>query len=210
MKFWEKTCCIFQLFLGVFVAKVKSDVSTVGSATTLHCNHSIVNFTMVTWRVKLPNQSSCFLSTRGNVIERNCSHRIQLDLDKERTSLRIHDIVLLDEGNYTCEIVNRTGTFRDTVSLQVLVAEGHNIYLILGGTIVFVLLLGIFLFWKRSNIRNCLSVKKDNPDTRENPDMIVEEVEPYASFTETVNTIYDSIQDLPDYKATNLHPMQKA
>ncbi|KAG8546310.1 hypothetical protein GDO81_019255 [Engystomops pustulosus] len=120
MKFWEKTCCIFQLFLGVFVAKVKSDVSTVGSATTLHCNHSIVNFTMVTWRVKLSNQSSCFLSTRGNGNERNCSHRIDLDLDKERTSLRIHNIVVLDEGNYTCEIVNRTGTFRDTVSLQVL------------------------------------------------------------------------------------------
>ncbi|CAN2391325.1 hypothetical protein PRIEUP_LOCUS1364, partial [Pristimantis euphronides] len=286
MKTREKTHFTFQLFLLVCVAKIKSDTSSVhvGDDTVLHCIHSIENFTMVTWTVDFLNQSSCFLSTIGNGTTANCSHRIHMAIHKNETSLRIQNSTVLDEGKYTCQIVNILGTFLHTVWLHVLVApfvsinydeNGHpecraiggkpaanilwspesykvktlsnterngtttvislyntsnvpevtcivshpsftnpierhlsrlalgaganNLILILSVIILLLLLLGLILFWKRSNLRTFFSAKK-SPATQENPVVIMEEVEPYASFTEKVNSIYNTTYDLAEYK----------
>ncbi|XP_044143575.1 cell surface glycoprotein CD200 receptor 1-B-like [Bufo gargarizans] len=287
MKFYQKTCFAFQLFLFVSATKVKSDVLTVhlGEVAVLHCVHSTENFSIVTWTMDFHNKSSCYLSTMGNATEESCNGRMHLDIDNNKTSLRIHSSTVFDEGNYTCQIVNKSGTFLYTVALQVLVkpflsmktdengnpecravggkpaaniswtpestddvktrsnrelngtttvissyntsnkdvtcivshptftspmerrlskltlgAGGNNLILILCIITVLVLLLGLILFSKRSNLRTCLNMKHDSSAARENPVVMVEEVEPYASFTETVNTIYSSTYDLAEYK----------
>lgn len=265
------------------------DVSTVlvGSDTLLHCLHSIENFTIVTWKGSFLTQSPCYISTIGNRSDRTCHYRMHMNIEKNITSLRIQNITALDEGNYTCEIVNQTGTYPYTVALQVLAepfvlikidenghpecqavggkpaanilwtpespydvktwniteqngtttvissyntsnisevtcivshpiftmsierhlerfalgSAGNDLIPILGVVIVivlFMLLLGIVVFWKRSDLRTCFRVKKDGTVTPENP--VFEEVEPYASFTQKVNTIYDFTRDPEENK----------
>ncbi|XP_075707122.1 cell surface glycoprotein CD200 receptor 1-like [Rhinoderma darwinii] len=290
MKIQERIHFTFQLFLFVCVAKAKADVLTadVGDDAVLHCVHTIENFIMATWAMDFLNRSSCFLSTIGNGTLGNCSHQMHLDIDKNKMSLRIDNIMVRNEGNYTCQVVNRSGTFLYTVVLQVLAepfvlikidenghpecqaiggkpaaniswipestlkvktrsntelngtttvmssyntsniteatctvyhptftspierhlsrhalgAGANNLILIPVLIIIFVLLLGIVLFWQRSNLRTCFSTKKGSPATYENPVVIVEEVEPYASFTVKVNTVYSSTNDLAQYKGT--------
>ncbi|KAG9466249.1 cell surface glycoprotein CD200 receptor 1-A-like [Eleutherodactylus coqui] len=287
MKSQEKAFFTFLLFLLVCLVKVKSDVLTVhvGDDAVLHCSHSIEHFALLTWKVNFLNQSSCFMSTSNLGTQANCSSRMQLVIDKNQTSLRINNSMVLDDGNYTCEIAKRSGTFDYMITLQILAkpfvsikidgngypecraiggkpaakiswtpesykvktwnnaeqngtttvissyntsngpevtcivshptlanplerrlsslalsSGANNVTLILGVIIVLVLLLGLILVWRRANLRTCLGVKKDRPATRENPVVVMEEVEPYASFTVKVNTIYNSTYDLAEYK----------
>ncbi|XP_073526953.1 cell surface glycoprotein CD200 receptor 1-B-like [Phyllobates terribilis] len=285
----DKTCFTLQLFLLIWVNEIKTDFLRVhaGDEAVLHCIHSIKNFTMITWKVHSLNQSYCYLSTIGHVSKGNCSGRMHLDVDKNQTTLRIPNSMAIDDGNYTCDIVNGSGTFFHSVVLQVLAEpfvtinvdeNGHpecqaiggnpaaniswtpesedqvktwrktevngtttvfssyntsnvtevtciashptftnqierrisglvlgagpnHLILILSLILVFVLFLGILLWWQRSNIRTCLSMNRNSPTTQENPSTF-EEVEPYASFTEKVNTIYSTAGDFTEYKGT--------
>ncbi|XP_069801791.1 cell surface glycoprotein CD200 receptor 2-like [Dendropsophus ebraccatus] len=294
MKLQEKSCFMLQLFWLICAVKVKADVLTahVGEDTVLPCIHSMANFIVVTWKGSFLNQSSCFQSYNGSITKGNCNNRIQLDINKNKISLRIRNCMVLDEGNYTCEIVNKTGTYIDTVALQVLAKPfveiktnengypecraiggnpaaniswspepthkvvtwsnpeqngtttvislynssniinvtctvshptftnpmkkellqstpstlGTNILTLTLGVVtaglLFMLLVGI-LFWKRSNLRTCFCMKKNSPARQENPVFsheYEEEVEPYASFTEKVNTIYSYSRDPTEYK----------
>ncbi|XP_040195412.1 cell surface glycoprotein CD200 receptor 2-like [Rana temporaria] len=71
--------------------------------------------------------------------------------------------------------------------------------------VVLVVLVIILLLWKRSSLRNFFANKKeDTSGLQENPAVIVEEVEPYASFTQKVNTIYNSTSELSEAKEKNL------
>ncbi|XP_077155491.1 cell surface glycoprotein CD200 receptor 1-like isoform X2 [Ranitomeya variabilis] len=87
------------------------------------------------------------------------------------------------------------------LSRLVLGAGPNHLILSVSLILVFVLFLGILLFWQRSYIRTCLSVNTNSPTMQENPVMF-EEVEPYASFTEKVNTIYSTAGDFTEYKGT--------
>ncbi|XP_073433330.1 cell surface glycoprotein CD200 receptor 1-like [Dendrobates tinctorius] len=291
MKPQDKTRFTLQLILLVCVNEVKADFLRVpvGDEAVLHCIHSIKNFTMITWKVHSLNQPYCYLSTFGDDLKGNCSDRMHLDVDKNQTSLRIPSSMAIDDGNYTCEIVNGSGNFFHSVVLQVLAepfvtinvdgdghpecraiggnpaaniswtpesqekvktwnkieingtttvissyntsnvtevtcivshptftnpierrlsmpvlgAEANQLILILSVSLIliFVLFLGILLLWQRSYIRTCLSMNTNSPTMQENPGTI-EEVEPYASFTEKVNTIYSTAGDFTEYKGT--------
>ncbi|XP_063298266.1 cell surface glycoprotein CD200 receptor 2-like isoform X1 [Pelobates fuscus] len=70
-------------------------------------------------------------------------------------------------------------------------------------TVIFIIstiILGWLIFWQRSNIRKCLRVDKPNTASvnqgRDNAQQNTEEVEPYASFTQKINTIYNSTPQL--------------
>ncbi|XP_056416909.1 cell surface glycoprotein CD200 receptor 1-B-like isoform X2 [Hyla sarda] len=257
----------------------------------LHCQHSTENFIMVTWKGNFLNQPSCYLSNNRSITYGNCSNRMRVEIDKNETSLRIDKCTVFDEGNYTCEIVNKTGTFIHIVALNLLAepfilvktnengypecqairgkpaaniswipknpntvtsqeiiikknttitvissynstnftdvtcivshptfkssierhfrkrppSESNQLIVILGVIaflVLFVLLLGIILFWKRSDLRTCFSMNKESLATPDNP-VFEEEVEPYASFTEKVNTIYSYGRDPAEYKGAD-------
>ncbi|XP_077335893.1 cell surface glycoprotein CD200 receptor 1-like isoform X2 [Lithobates pipiens] len=71
--------------------------------------------------------------------------------------------------------------------------------------VVIVVLVTILLLWQRSSLRNFFANKKeDTSELQENPAVIVEDVEPYASFTQKVNTIYNSTSELSEAKEKNL------
>ncbi|XP_068122314.1 cell surface glycoprotein CD200 receptor 1-A-like [Hyperolius riggenbachi] len=71
--------------------------------------------------------------------------------------------------------------------------------------IIIVVALVTLLFWQRTNLRNLFENKKgDNSALTENPTVMVEEVEPYASFTQKVNTIYNSTNELSGTKEKSL------
>ncbi|XP_075118601.1 cell surface glycoprotein CD200 receptor 2-like [Leptodactylus fuscus] len=292
MKLREKNQLTLLLFLIVHVVKAKSDVSAVqvGRDAVLGCDLSIENFSLITWKVESPHQPSCYLSALRHDSRGNCSHRIHLTIDKNKTYLRIDNVAILDDGNYTCEVASRLGTFMSTVVLQVLAeplvlletdTNGHpvcraiggrpaaniswapeptsevmtrinlekngtatvissynatdmtnvtcvvshpsferpvhvrpaaltmgagagQLFLIVGLLSVLLLLLGIVLFWKRSNLRTCLSLKQKDGAAPEDPTSTdVDDVEPYASFTVKVNSIYDVASDIADCKEEN-------
>ncbi|NXI21587.1 MOR1A protein, partial [Sterrhoptilus dennistouni] len=78
---------------------------------------------MVTWRSN--SSSCCLLSYRTDFNEtsrQNCSERITWKYSSASDpALRIYPVNLGDEGNYTCEIVNREGNFKIFSSLTVIV-----------------------------------------------------------------------------------------
>ncbi|NWR43669.1 MO2R1 protein, partial [Regulus satrapa] len=78
---------------------------------------------LVTWKRNC--NSCCLLSYRRDHNESsrlNCSERITWKCSPDRDpTLRIYPVNLLDEGNYTCEIVNSKGNFHFFSSLAVIV-----------------------------------------------------------------------------------------
>ncbi|KAM4044991.1 cell surface glycoprotein CD200 receptor 1-B-like [Anomaloglossus baeobatrachus] len=296
MRRQEQTRFTPWLFLLVCVNKVKTDFLRVraGDEAVLHCNHSIMNFTMITWKVQFLHQPYCYLSAMENDNKTNCSREMHLDIDNNQMSLRVPDTMAIDDGNYTCEIVNTSGNFFYWNFLQVLVkpfviikmdenrhpecqaiggnpaaniswtpeprdavktwqkredngtttvfssyntsnvteftcivshptltnpierqlstlalgAGPNNVILIVSLILVFALILGMLLLWQRSNIRICLSVNRNSPEAQQNSNTI-EEVEPYASFTEKVNTIYSTAGDVTEYKGTQQRGAKK-
>lgn len=71
--------------------------------------------------------------------------------------------------------------------------------------VIIVVIVTILLLWQRSCLRNLFANKKeDTSELQENPAVIVEDVEPYASFTQKVNTIYNSTSELSEAKEKNL------
>lgn len=71
--------------------------------------------------------------------------------------------------------------------------------------VVIVVIVTILLLWQRPCLRNLFANKKeDTSELQENPTVIVEDVEPYASFTQKVNTIYNSTSELSEAKEKNL------
>ncbi|XP_072254458.1 cell surface glycoprotein CD200 receptor 1-like isoform X2 [Pyxicephalus adspersus] len=71
--------------------------------------------------------------------------------------------------------------------------------------VIIVIAITIILFWQRSNLRAiCTNKKGIVSDMQENPTVIVEELEPYASFTQKVNSIYNSTSELSEAKGKNM------
>ncbi|XP_053311495.1 cell surface glycoprotein CD200 receptor 1-B-like [Spea bombifrons] len=89
-----------------------------GTTALLDCEHDPGNTSiMITWEVHLLQSLSCLISTTDTDSYNNCSERII----NKNGSLEILNTHLTDKGNYTCEVVNDTGTFRNTVILEILV-----------------------------------------------------------------------------------------
>ncbi|XP_063812786.1 cell surface glycoprotein CD200 receptor 1-like isoform X2 [Pseudophryne corroboree] len=291
MQLWQAHI-ILKLLILTYRHMVMADISSVcaGNNTVLDCKHQPGDkLLMVTWKLHRLDRSHCYMSVirEENQTYNNCSNRMRLKLGGNRVSLRIDNSTISDEGNYTCEIVNQTGTYSSTVTLQVLAeplvlitlsqsgslecraiggnpaagiswtsesyndiksrnyTEGnrtttvistyrprdgnvteatcvvshptftdpvrrtitipvvgeYNIWWVSAPILILVFAIVIIMSWQHTRLRPCLGMEKDNTeDVQENPNVIIEEVEPYASFTQKVNTIYNSTNELSDEK----------
>ncbi|XP_053311494.1 cell surface glycoprotein CD200 receptor 1-like [Spea bombifrons] len=89
-----------------------------GTTALLDCEHVPGNTSiMITWQVHLLQSLSCLMSTKDKDSYNNCSERII----NKNVSLEILNTHLTDRGNYTCEVADDTGTFCNTVILEILV-----------------------------------------------------------------------------------------
>ncbi|CAH2219027.1 cell surface glyco CD200 receptor 1-A-like [Pelobates cultripes] len=89
-----------------------------GSVGILHCAHDPGDtFIMSTWYVLPLYKALCYMSMTDNNTFNNCTERAKQD----KMTLKILDTEITDTGEYTCEVINAEGTFKNNILLQVLV-----------------------------------------------------------------------------------------
>ncbi|XP_059680980.1 cell surface glycoprotein CD200 receptor 1-A-like [Gavia stellata] len=134
MKTPGKTLCVFVLLT---ITKVTRTVgfhrvsATVGNSPVLTCP-STSNLTMVTWKISPKVGGPCTLGYRAdqNKTDRtNCSDSMNWKFRPDRDpALKIRQVGLAHEGNYTCEAVATEGNFHRTYHLTVLVPPRLTLY----------------------------------------------------------------------------------
>ncbi|XP_030060791.1 cell surface glycoprotein CD200 receptor 1 [Microcaecilia unicolor] len=174
----------------------------VGTRILLSCfNTSVTTLNILIWKVELRNGSRCLLSFRTdkNDTFRNCSERMTwVSTPLLNFSLYLDSVDLTDEGNYICETVTSEGTFTRITTVTVLGPPSHtalyaSIYS-MASIMTICFSLGLFLLQKKEGLRKCC--RSMNPDVifpyaQEN--VQDDEVEPYASYIEKANVIYNSV-----------------
>ncbi|OXB62549.1 hypothetical protein ASZ78_014495 [Callipepla squamata] len=100
-----------------------SVLAYLGHSTVMTCP-SNTNITMVTWKISPKTGNLCILAYRIdlNKTERtNCNDRMNWRSRPDRDwALKIDQVRTVDEGNYTCEVVNEDGNFHCCYHLTVL------------------------------------------------------------------------------------------
>ncbi|OXB83341.1 UNVERIFIED_CONTAM: hypothetical protein H355_001778 [Colinus virginianus] len=100
-----------------------SVLAYLGHSTVMTCP-SNTNITMVTWKISPKTGNLCILAYRIdlNKTERtNCSDRMNWRSRPDWDwALKIDQVRMADEGNYTCEVVNEDGNFHCCYHLTVL------------------------------------------------------------------------------------------
>ncbi|XP_075053433.1 cell surface glycoprotein CD200 receptor 1-A-like isoform X2 [Mixophyes fleayi] len=107
----------------------------------------------------------------------------------------------------TCVVSHPTFTSPVRRLIKVPAVGQNNIWWASAPILLLVIAIGVIVFWQQTHFRYCLRKEKDNtPDMQENPTVTVEDVEPYASFTQKVNSIYNSTNELSESNEKNWSP----
>ncbi|KAM5180814.1 cell surface glycoprotein CD200 receptor 1-A-like [Mantella aurantiaca] len=111
-----------------------------------------------------------------------------------------------NETQATCVIHHPAFPHPVVLNITIPAAEIRTIlWVSVTAAVVIVVAVTILLLWQRSSLRNFFANKKRHiSELQENPTVMVEDVEPYASFTQKVNTIYNSTNELSEAKEKNL------
>uniref|UniRef100_A0A669QS76 Ig-like domain-containing protein n=1 Tax=Phasianus colchicus TaxID=9054 RepID=A0A669QS76_PHACC len=110
------------------INRVSADL---GHSTVMTCPNK-TNIIMVTWKISPKTGGQCILAyliDKNKTEKTNCSDRINWrsrpDWDH---ALEIQQVVMADEGNYTCEVVNVDANFHSLYHLTVLVSPRMALY----------------------------------------------------------------------------------
>ncbi|XP_021254852.1 cell surface glycoprotein CD200 receptor 1-B-like isoform X2 [Numida meleagris] len=102
-----------------------------GHSTVMICPNT-TSISMVTWKISTKTGGLCTLAYRFDqkkTDRTNCSDRMNWrsrpDWDR---ALKIQQVGMADEGNYTCEVVNADGNFHSHYHLTVLASPRTNLY----------------------------------------------------------------------------------
>ncbi|XP_069492076.1 cell surface glycoprotein CD200 receptor 1-A-like [Ambystoma mexicanum] len=138
-----------------------------------------------------------------------CRNEHQAHLDKTVTVISRYKRTSKNETNVTCMVAHPTFSHPQHRSMilsedpEQLNSSSFQAALSIGLPIVFCLVilacvLGLIFYWKSSELRQCYKfTRPQNPSIhRQPPNDEVEEVEPYASYMQKENTIYNSISEL--------------
>ncbi|XP_029936781.1 cell surface glycoprotein CD200 receptor 1-A isoform X2 [Myripristis murdjan] len=104
----------------------------------------------------------------------------------------------MDTGNLTCAVSHSSWAVGRTVTPQPRAVTHFSWVPLLIPVIIVVFLLG-FVYFTRKNlmlIRHCCQSNTPPSESKSPPTEDVEEVEPYASYTQRVNSLYNSSADL--------------
>ncbi|KAJ7424630.1 cell surface glycoprotein CD200 receptor 1-A-like [Willisornis vidua] len=200
MKTAAKTVCLFVLLTVTVVMRSAGNnrVSvTMGDNTVLTCPLK-PNITLVTWKIDPKVGGHCSLGYRTDKNETNttnCSDSMNWNSRPDvNTSLEIRQVGIAQEGNYTCEVVSTEGNFHKMYHLTVLEEVSFKLYVYIIPFLLSIMIFMAFIYYfKFHSNRLCHKTKPPETDPIQNDTM---EVEPYTTYVQKENVIYNSVSDL--------------
>ncbi|XP_069886348.1 cell surface glycoprotein CD200 receptor 1 isoform X2 [Dipodomys merriami] len=162
---------------------------------------------ITTWEIIQTNKVPCriaYMRSTNEIVNNNCTDEQITWIFKpdQRPDLQIDVVALIHEGYYKCEIAEPNGNYYHGYNLQVLGAQtGKSYAKYIISSIILLIIMGFICFLKSSSFRKCKSEKPDSIPVVEE-----DEMQPYASYTEKSNTLYDTanIARIPQFSASEL------
>ncbi|XP_051997969.1 uncharacterized protein si:ch211-214p13.9 isoform X2 [Xyrauchen texanus] len=214
------------VLLSIFVARshtrvFKAETFMEGSNVTLKCGDAKVKWNeliFITWNLSMQGRK-CFVGMLSKP-ESNCNDGKMILNSSNRIDLFIPKISKGDEGSYSCDISYSAGTYAETVNVSVGVPnldsqlEFKNVLsdhklpwgniAIAVGSVCFIIVSLALVYVLRRKLNNLSALKilccksKISSPAEDKPTQApdVEEVEPYASYIQRVNSIYNSSAEL--------------
>ncbi|XP_021254878.1 cell surface glycoprotein CD200 receptor 1-A-like isoform X2 [Numida meleagris] len=134
MEIAGKAVCVFMLLTIIKLRRTEGNnrvSADLGHNTVMICPNT-TSISMVTWKISTKTGGLCTLAYRFDqkkTDRTNCSDRMNWrsrpDWDR---ALKIQQVGMADEGNYTCEVVNADGNFHFHYHLTVLASPRTNLY----------------------------------------------------------------------------------
>ncbi|XP_053311492.1 cell surface glycoprotein CD200 receptor 1-A-like [Spea bombifrons] len=130
----------------------------------------------------------------------NAETRKENQSNRMWTTISTYNVKNASETNVTCVVSHPAFAQNRSISMSK-TGETFSVWVVVSVMIiVFVVIIsGFFILKHRSNIRDCIRKDKQNTDSIQECStnaQDAEEVEPYASYTHKVNTIYNSRPDI--------------
>ncbi|XP_018413352.1 PREDICTED: cell surface glycoprotein CD200 receptor 1 [Nanorana parkeri] len=135
------------------------------------------------------------------------SDTTSIEKNKTSTVISTYTPVEDNETEATCTVHHPAFPSPLILTIKIPAAAGmKNMWWVLIPVVVIIVItVIILLLWQISGLRTFSANKRGNTsEPQENPTVIVEDVEPYASFTQKVNTIYNSTSELSEAKMKDL------
>ncbi|XP_051465741.1 cell surface glycoprotein CD200 receptor 1 isoform X5 [Apus apus] len=194
-------------------AEFKRVSVTIGKSPVLICPHKS-NIAWVAWKISPKVGGPCTLGYRAdhNKTDRtNCSDSMNWKSRPDwDPALEIRQVGIAHEGNYTCEVVTVDGNFPTTYLLSVLAGNqsksitchpsGNNFVVLSLSIVISLLIIIIFMavicYFKIHSDRQCHKTKPLESAPTLPPEDDTMEVEPYTTYVQKENVIYNSVSDL--------------